>query len=297
MHPKNFGLELILNDRQVSQQFHKALTYQWSISILFDQQSCQLMVVDEEKNAVEMLADLQMTGPAENEASIKQALAEAVENHELLPSGTWDKIKIIQASTPFTLIPDELFNAGQLSNYAKLAGTDTYLNQLSSHQAAVGLHVVFGEEKMWLNAVEDVFLSKRPQVFHAIDGFLLQTLRHIQPGNQLSLFCHIGSFHVMIAAYQGRKLLLLNNYMIQDDNSLLYFIQLVAQEIGFSNMDDTLFLAGPIMPGSLGYEKLGRFFARIQLMGTPTWLQIPADFNNQTLGRYSLLMSNHLLPS
>lgn|GEM_PF-1488999 len=287
-------MEFIVNDQQVSSNFHKALTYQWSLTMLLDQQACQLMVVNEESNAVEMLADLQISGTASSVDAILQAFAPAVGKLPLLPIGSWKQVKLVFAASPFTLIPSELFNESHLAQYAQLGGVAKHENPAISQHAALGIEVVFEQESIWTAVANELAVEKKTRHFHSVDGFILQVLRQIQPGNQINLFCHVGSFHVLVAAFQGKKLLLLNRYATQDDNSLLYFIQLVAQETEFSNLNDTLHLAGPIMPGSVGYEKLSRFFSKIQMMSTPNWLEIPAEIASSSLNRYSLIMSNHL---
>jgi hypothetical protein len=220
-----------------------------------------------------------------------------VTKQQLLPTGNWLKINLIQIGTAFSLLPEEAFNYAHLSLYANLIGIPDEQLPMATFHPGIEAYLVFGENPQTVGKLKEKWASASPKILQGIDGFLAFTHSLTLPGQQVSLFAHVGSQKVLIAAYKGRNLLLINEYPTADDNSLLYFVQLAAFEVGFSNLDDTLYLMGPILPGSAGYEKLSRFFAKVQLTHLPGNMKIPAEFAASGINRYALILSTQLVTS
>lgn len=241
-----------------------------------------------------MLADLQISAQA-GIGDFEEAWNHLLAKQQLLPTGNWLKINLIQGSTPFALLPEEAFSYAHLSLYASMLGLPSEQLPLATFHSGMEAYLVFGENPQTVGKLKENWVTAAPKILHSTDGFLAFTHSLTQQGQQVCLFAYLVSQKVLIAAYKGRNLLLVNEYPTVDDNSLLYFVQLVAFEVGFSNLDDTLYLMGPILPGSAGYEKLSRFFAKVQLTHLPGNIKTPAEFSSSGINRYALIFSSQMV--
>ncbi|QQL50397.1 DUF3822 family protein [Mucilaginibacter ginkgonis] len=176
----------------------------------------------------------------------------------------------------FSIIPNELFDPAKAHEFAKYLKIEEGDKIFSQHVDS-GNQIVFSCSKN----IED----RLSQTFSAVKiNFLykgwLQAIARKQPFNN-SLYINIQDNLIRIANFTDEKLRFYNRYAISDNNDIVYYIALVAAELGITQSDASLVLSGAVSANDDIVDSLKEFFRQVEISKISLLSHIPAEVEPQ----------------
>lgn len=232
--------------------------------LLFSDHGAEVLALDE----------IQFTRKLNSQQAIEQLQA-------FVPSSLMseaDPVKVVMAldSEIFTLCPKILFEENGksqlLTTLGNLPAEAIVLAQEQPDTDFLVVHAIPNEWNLWTN---QVFSSSEAHWISALNGLIFKIRNWSAGSSQPLVFAHIESGHLYIIAASQGKILLVNRFTYQAENDLLYFLLLITKELNFSPEMVRLILAGQILSGSLGFEKLDRYFGKMEFAKAEPTFSIP----------------------
>ena len=189
-----------------------------------------------------------------------------------------EKIWFCYSAEFFCLIPEPLFSEEKAENALLQICDVIYPYSLKSEKLKNDAHLVFALPKAWEDWTTQLFSSSEITWICNQSGL-------IEDGIKLSILmtgsicmAQIENDHLFIGAFSNGKLLFFNRFKYKSENDLLYFCLLVMEETGLSPESSKFFLAGSLLPGSIGMEKLSRYFGALEFIRPLHAVEIEIEF-------------------
>ncbi len=170
---------------------------------------------------------------------------------------TFGKVIVSFTNETFTLIPEAIFEEGNLSDYLNLNLGD--LKNEIERFSTIKNHGCINAYRInsdWIDFFEKQF--KNVIFLHSSSVFL--NLSSINKQAENELFLNIYNNHFYIAYFIENKLNLLNSFEFKTEPDLIYLMLFLTQELGINQKDAQL-----IISGNSSYNKsLNEYFPKIK---------------------------------
>ena len=178
----------------------------------------------------------------------------------LLRSG-FHKVRLGVHSPKLSLLPEALFEEATarpiLSRLCALAPEDRVENH---YLAPLQLRLVYALPETVLAALRIYF--PQASLYQGSAGWLLAC----QALGRDGLFVYVGEQSLMLTAFKGGQLRLLNHYSYKTSRDCLYYVLAWYRELGFSPETDTLYLSGELLPEGDIYQTLFKYIRSLAFL-------------------------------
>lgn len=179
------------------------------------------------------------------------------------------KSKIGYFNSYFTLIPKSEFEVQQIEKYVtsacEVADPHNYIYR-SDYIVSRALRVCYAVPKGVLAQINDTFDNS--SLVHLVTG-MIEKLQDEQD----ILSCHVIDAHILICAVRDTQLVLANAYEVSSAENMLYFISLIYQETGLSDLNAKIKMSGDIEKHSELSAILGNYFGQLELDQPPIFFE------------------------
>jgi len=220
----------------------------------------------------------------------KEILENVSAQSRLLRNYEFLKVTAGIMSPEFTLVPEALFKPGDESIYFRKnfpLPADKKIH--SQHVPAFHLYTVFGIDSELETELNHLFQD--PQLLHytqaLLSGLSIQT--NIDSGKQMWL--NIGSSKIDIVVSENKKLLLMNSYLWEKNEDILYFTLFVCEQMEMNPEKFLLTLTGEIEEGSSLYQLLRNYIRNISIPDSPLSRQSEVANIDMPFHRYAVLFN------
>ncbi|MFC4211157.1 DUF3822 family protein [Pedobacter lithocola] len=198
-------------------------------------------VVDKGSEQINVIFDKQGCEDLEHDLKV------AFENDNLL-SQKYEAVKAAVHTSKFTFIPDELFDADNLTVYSKFLGSNGEIH--TKHNEELGFNTLFSidkniEDKLPLNTI-----------FYPQSSPLLALFSHLS-GEALLIDFTAASFNVLFV--KDKKVNFQNHYQAENAEEFNYFLLLIIEQLGL-NESTAVYLQGIINEDDDYYNTLLKYF-------------------------------------
>lgn len=187
-----------------------------------------------------------------------------------LLSATYKNIIIGLPATGLTLVPNPLFGASHVSGFARLLDVkenETVLAQTLDDQNKI----IYKTPAALIAAVEKFDVKN---TVYTAKGWIEAIAKSNKPDN--NLYLEVGIDRVQILYFSFGTLRFYNTFEVKNDDELVYFTSLVADELKLNAHEITLILSGNITAGDKNMKRLIDFYPNVQF-NTLHILELPSQ--------------------
>lgn len=181
------------------------------------------------------------------------------------------------SSEVFTAVPDSVLATGsEAATLAMIAPLDEVRTSVHANRHIQrGFHMVFALPKVWEQWAQQRFAGTTCQWLSEVSGFLEAGFAVSKTQNERFLLALVDLDSVLFVGIDDSKLLYVNRFGYKSENDLLYFFLLALDCCALEPADGKVVLAGSVLVGSAGYEKLARYLDRMESVKLPSQIRIP----------------------
>ncbi len=212
--------------------------------------------------------------------------------HDDLLKSHFAKTKISLTTQKFTFVPTELFHESATENFIKYIGATENEEICTQKIADSGITIIYALPKLQLDKISSYFPNAEiyPQVspfYHGISfGF-----------SQIStsqLFINLKDGLAEIIILNHREFQFYNIFEFQNEEELIYFVLLSAQENNIKPASATLKLSGLIDTESELYDQLIKYFPHTEVTDQDSLPLFYQGLEKPALPRFFSLLALHL---
>lgn len=231
--------------------------------IVADNEALQLSLV--EKKTLKILAFEKIV--PENSKDWSACLNELKEKSELITKFPFTKVKIAVYSNTYTLVPDALFKSGNEHTYYRLNySTDIHSLVYSGQVIKYHLHSIYGISSELINALTVSFPENK--TIHFSEVLLNNRFLNSRTDSPRTLSVNVRDHHLDLMVSEGKKLVLLNSFVWQTIEDVLYYSLFVCEQLELNPEQIQVELSGAVERNSALYKLLDKYFASIRFAET-----------------------------
>lgn len=193
-------------------------------------------------------------------ANLKHALM-----NEPMLKEQYQRVNVLVATTDVTTVPVAFFNAETIDevfalNFPKARPQRVTYNVLRRS----GVALVFGMERNIYQLLLDDFPRAR---FYASSSTLIEFFSEKCAGvRNHKMFVYLHEKEITIYAFEQNRIIFVNSFEIGSVTDMQYYILNVWQQLGFDQIDDSLFIVGDNDNRQELYEKIMYFLKNVTLI-------------------------------
>lgn len=268
--------------------FNKDFTRHCALLIQLEEQQVSFALLgkhDHQLHAVKILPVPASTGPVDYVAKLRVVM----NSEDLLHVPVWDT-KISLAHTPFTLIPRVLFDENQAADYlrlsAKTGAQDTVFVNSIRH---LFVKNVFSVDNTLHHYFEEIFPSAA--WYHITSGILESGLMHKDTFGPQQICLDVKPNLLHISYFENGEFRYINQFRFANKDDFLYFVLLVTDRFQVERNTCDLKLSGEILPDSLLFAELWKFFQTISFMPIQNTIRLPESLEESMMHVFNTLLS------
>lgn len=223
------------------------------------------------------LESIQWTRPLTDEECVEQISAFITKNTWLSPDH-FATVYLCHSGPVFTLIPDEFYSPGTEAEWLNLVAPlqEDEFQVMCNHHTQRGFHTAYTLPKVWELWARETYPGCQVQWLSEASVLAEAALSYSGESSFLIGLVDIDS--VMLAGVKDRKLHFINRFSYQSENDLLYYFLMALDTCDFDPAQTPVLLAGSILSGSVGFEKLARYIQYLQ-WATPPEVRKPESLS------------------
>jgi len=240
-------------------------------------QGIRILALDENLKDVLALDDIQFTKNLEISEQISQF-------QHFISDSALSELKITNiwfsySSAFFTLLPEILFDEEKaeiaLQQICDLP--DSF--QIQDEKLSINARLIYGLPKEWTDWTNLVFDTQEVSWICNETSFIESGILISKVAETKICLALIENNYLFFGVFLDGKLLFFNRFEYKTENDLLYFCLLGMHETAMEPESTRLIVCGSLLPGSIGMEKLSRYFGEIEFAKPITKIQIESDFD------------------
>ncbi len=251
-----------IQEYRTDNQVDTALAY-----IQIKSHTIRILIWESSQNNLLAFDEIQFTRPLNTEEQIAQF------QHFLPESGLSGfpvrQVRLIYEPGHFVLVPAPLWDEKNALDYLLQTGEPAFDFRILEQTFGEGHHLVYALPLAWKNWADQLFESSEIQWLCSLIPFIYKGMEMCPPDKSMMLAC-IENEYMFGLAFRGGSLQFLNRFEFKTENDLLYFTLLTAETAGANPAEDRLLLCGNLLPSSLGFEKLNRYFGNTEFISDKT---------------------------
>jgi len=211
--------------------------------------SLVFILVHHKENKVDYLGEYQATEPFEFSNLI--LLNQVFIKDKILSAGKFNQVLVSTSLADYQVLPNTV--EGSIINHSKWTKIEA-LNESN-------INIVFEQNTQVLATITTYFPNA--QFTHRIIGLIKQLQLKNLPIDDFVLV-DFASRKINIVVYKGGNIQLVNSFIYQHPEDIVYYLQLMFVNFQFDQLKNTLLLSGEITRQSMIYMELIKYFDQIQ---------------------------------
>ena len=240
-------------------------------------QGVRILALDENLNRVLALDDIQFTKTLATSEQISQFQHFIAES--LLSELQISKIWFCYSSPFFTLLPEDLFHKEkmELALHQVCDLPPSFIVQ--NEPLHIEAQIVYGLPKAWKDWTNLVFDTQEVCWVCNEAGFIESGLHLSMHSESKICMAVIENDYLFFGVFSENKPVFFNRFSYKTENDLLYFCLLGMQETGLEPQSTRFIVCGSLLPGSIGMEKLSRYFGEIEFARSVSDIHSESQFD------------------
>ena len=271
----------------IDKEFNKDFTKHYSLLFQLDEQQYSYAIYEKRSGNLHVLKSVQLNSASSGDMLNKLRISVTSEDLLQVP---FSEVKIGITNTAFTLIPRVIFEEEMTKNYLELSAEVKKEDHiLVNNINKIFIKNVFSIPDQEFKYVNDIFSS--PKLFH-IGTALLETVVRNKDNffkQQLIIDIKPGILHILF--FENKEFKFMNQFRFVNKDDFLYYVLLVADQYAVDRNSCDLKLSGEIMPDSLLFGELWKFFKTISFLPTNENIILPKDMQEKPLYIHNSLLS------
>lgn len=229
------------------------------------------LVFDYSNLNVLALESIQWTKKLEVEDQVAQ-IQHYIADKLWLASARFAVVYLSHFSEVFTAIPDPFFTSGSEADTLGMVApldTEKILVRTNRHVHR-NFHLIFALPTVWEHWANQQFSGTTCQWLSEVSCFLEAGFSISKTSGERFLLALVDLNSVLFVGMNQGKLLFVNRFYYQSENDLLYFFLLAMESCELDPAEGRVILAGSVLPGSAGFEKLARYINRMEWAKSPS---------------------------
>lgn len=269
--------------------------HHYQLSIQISQTNFIFCVTDTIQNRCMLVEDYQLNHST-SERDYLNLLNSIFEDHILLSAGFWKTIKISFKNFKFSLIPSALFDSNNVSKYMQMV--HPLNDELESvfhfkHQTNEMVNV-FVAEKNIIQWFKNRYPGKNIEIIHNTSLFIEALLQNnVLTASTKAVFASIESQILTLVIKNGSKVEFCNNFKVNSDTDLLYFLLFTYNELELDTNYTPLYLTGNVHIETDIYQKLYKYIRYIDFSPRTQSLRFSYKFDELLDHHYYDLFAMH----
>lgn len=217
------------------------------------------------------------------------ALHQIYDHHPFLKANYWQNIRVIISTGLFTLVPKEIFEPKEKSQYLHLVGEiqaqETVLFSDFTFADAVTVLAADQRLKDWFIKLYD---NKTLHFYHQTTPVLEGNWQIYGDDHKKRLQVHIEPNRSIITYLdeEDKSIVFCNQFAYKTAKDLLYYVAFVLEELELKPQELTLQLTGVIYEESEIFATLKRFLPDLSIINEVEWLYFSHHFGDTHLSSF-----------
>lgn len=236
--------------------------------VVLDADSIQLALKEKKSNRI-LALEIFQSESGNKAINWTEALEQLSRNSYLLRHFEFTKAIVGIFSSPYTLVPEAIYKAGDDKRFIDFHFEDKENTQrvFSRQVNPFQLKTLFGISEELYHELFHLF--EEPELIHATSTLLEAAHLQSRGKKERELFLHVRKASVDIIVLEGKKLLLMNSYASPTADDLLYFSLMVCDQLELDPDSIQVWLSGEFEKESAKYKLLYQYFRNLQLSQRP----------------------------
>ncbi|SKB91293.1 DUF3822 family protein [Daejeonella lutea] len=249
---------LYLSDDDLQSQ----LAARYDLLVQIGLETFQYAIIDKQINQVKVLAEYELTLPAQNKDIIKaiEGLPEANRQFKF----AFNSVKIAFNSSDFTFIPADLYQEGIREEYGK------YLNPTGSSELLVN-NIASAEIKNIVAIDSDLNsgLNKifhRPRIYNQAYPFIEGVQKYLNREDETACFFDIQPKQFQVAVYKHFNLEFYNSFEYANPDEFNYYLLHLIDSANIDTEKTPIILTGKVSSTDDVHQRLEKYFSDIRFI-------------------------------
>ncbi len=271
----------------IDKDFNKDFTKHCSLLFQLEEQQYSYAIYEKRSGNLMLLKTVQLNAASPTEMLNKLKISVTSEDVLQVP---FHEVKVCVCGNPFTLIPRVIYEEDKKRNYLELTATlEKDDKVLVNNINKLFIKNVFSISSEELNYIDEVFPN--PKIIHIGTSILENAVRNKDDffDQQLILDIKPGVIHVLY--FEKKEFKFMNQFRFVNKDDFLYYVLLVSDQYNIDRENCDLKLSGEIMPDSLLFGELWKFFKTISFVALNENIILPKELQEKPFYYYNSLMS------
>ncbi len=207
----------------------------------------------------------------EDESLQVVGLANFIKSHPFLPTANWKAIYLMDCNLHYSFVPDEYHHANYGATFLRLnteIDSKPFALQHTKHLGQ-GCYCHFGVQKPVYEWSKNLYRDREVIWVHQTGAFFEGVSKNPDRLDSNHLHVLVNEDNICIANFRSGKLNFLNSFAYQDAMDMVYFVLLVAKELGLDNTDVKLWLYGGAENAKTLLTPLSQYIKQIKMATRP----------------------------
>lgn len=267
--------------------FNKDFTSHYSLLLQLEEQQYSYAIYEKRTGRLQVLKTVALNANVSGDMLGKLRIS--VTSDDMLQA-PFHEVKVGISYTPFTLVPRVLFEESRAAAYLSLSAEVAD----NSHVIANNVKGVFTRNVFAIPQPEFDYLNEvfdRPKVFHTASGLLESAYANKEQfaDQQIILDIKPGLIHILF--FEKREFKFMNQFRYVNKEDFLYYVLLIADQFMVDRNVADLKLSGEIMPDSMLFGELWKFFKNISFLGANENIVLPTELKEKPIYIHNTLLS------
>ncbi len=271
----------------IDKDFNKDFTRHYSLLFQLEEQQYAYAVYEKRTGKLQVLKSVQLNSASSGDILTK--LKNSVTSDDILQA-PYHEVKVGLVASPFSFVPRVLFEEEKAAAYLKITAETSQADVVHTNNVkGVFAKNIFSVDQSIHQYLHEVF--DRPKLFHCVSG-LIETAIRVKDNfadQQIVLDIKPGIMH--IAYFEKRDFKFNNQYRYVNKEDFLYYVLLVADQFMIDRNTCDLKLSGEIVPDSMLFGELWKFFKNISFLQMGETIATPDELKEKPLYIHNTLLS------
>lgn len=271
----------------IDTEFNKDFTSHYSLLFQLEEQQYTYAVYDKRTGKLQLLKTVAFNNGGAPDAFNKFKVSVTAEDALQAP---YKEVKIGVVDSAFTLIPRAIFEESQVRPYLSLTTSVTDADDVLVNQVkGIFIKNVFALQHTIAGYLNEVF--NHPKWYHVGTALLESTTRDRDQFADQQVILDIKPGVMYLMYYARKEFMFLNQFKYVNKEDFLYYILLLADQFEIDREACDLKLSGEILPDSMLYNELWKFFRNISFMQPTEHIALPDALQEKPVQMFNSLFS------
>lgn len=271
----------------VDTDFNKDFTSHYSLLFQLEEHQYTYAVYDKRSGKLQLLKTVAFNSAFAPEAFSKFKVSVTAED---ALQAMYKEVKIGVVDSAFTLLPRTIFEEEKAKAYLSLTSPiDDQSTVLVNQVRGIFVRNVFSLPLAISSYLDEVFTH--PKWFHASTALMETAIRNRDQFADQQIILDIKPGVMYLMYYAKKEFVFMNQFKYVNKDDFLYYVLLMADQFEIDREHCDLKLSGEILPDSMLYNELWKFFSNISFLQPNEHIILPDALREKPVHMFNSLFS------